>query len=435
LRRNGSGTALHVDVDTLTERLDGGEQNAPEAFGTPVTAAKALGYFFGRSSKYGEFDPDENCAVIPLDAWQDGDGSLPADISEKMCRVLRTVGRGYISNTAIPYVTSEWDKVMGVIAGVQEGPVWAHEPNSRDEAAGWVADARRQMTDLDLAPRPVVIVLREELAADAQFAGVADILAPELYFTGPEATYDEMLAHVKVRFAAVIAALSPTPLCCCIQAFDRNRAGWKQAPWAMEAIQHAANEAIVSNRIIGLWWFAYARPGGVRDYPQLEPWHVRQIAVTPVPPLPTDPIDPPDPPDEDEMTHDDVRRYAAAIGNELLFGAYKRFHDEVLARDRALDSVIKSAAYDPAHPDAQEGQMWTGDFTTGGAMSIFTRAYMPEAIIAQDKGRTPEQASGDGYDKGIAAYRKTVGITPPTQPVSGELNGPIGTSGREFTES
>jgi hypothetical protein len=126
------------------------------------------------------------------------------------------------------------------------------------------------------------------------------------------------------------------------------------------------------------------------------------------------------------MTHDEIRRAAAALPDDALFGALKRFHDEVLPRDRPLDGAIKSAAWTAGDPD-----FWTGDVSTGGANAYFVRACIPEAIISIDTGRTPAQAVADGYDKAIAAYNKAVGVTPPTPP-PGAFQGPVSSDGRDF---
>jgi hypothetical protein len=112
-------------------------------------------------------------------------------------------------------------------------------------------------------------------------------------------------------------------------------------------------------------------------------------------------------PGGDDMTAEDIRRYVAALPNNVLFGAFQRFHNEVLPRDRPKDGAIKSEAWTEGDPD-----FWTGDVTTGGAMGIFTRTYMPELLIAMDSGRTADEASGDAYDKGIAAYKKATGQNP-----------------------
>jgi hypothetical protein len=390
----------------LVEQRDFVAQAIPEPFGVATSTPKALGYFFGRSSKYGSFDPKETSAVLPLDAWQDGDGTLPHDVGAKICTVLRTVGVGAVSNTAILHATPEWGRVTAVLAGHQETPqVWAHEPENREQAAVWVAETRNQMRQAGVPLRPTVTFLREDRAADPSFVGVADVLAPEIYFRTPQDSYDAQLEVARSRIAEVCTALAPSPLYLCIQAFDRIAGGtqWRDKPWAIEAIQQAANEAITRPQVLGLWWFAYARPGGVRAYPQLEPWHVAQVAVTPQPAKPVDPTTPkppnPKPPiPGDDMTHEQLRGYMTALNDPLIFGALARFHNEVLPRDRPVDPV----------KTAEGGPFNTSDVVTGGAMGYFLRRYCAEAAIAMDKGRTPEQASGDGYDAAIKSYRDVV---------------------------
>jgi hypothetical protein len=274
----------------------------PAAFGVRTDQPKALGYFFGRRSKYGHFPGvRENCALLPLDTWQDGDGSLPANVGDQLRATITEVGRAFVSNTAIAHAAPVWKDVLGVLAGKQEGVVWAHEPVTRAEAGAYVTDARAEMERRSLPRRPVVVILREDRSTDRDFVGIADALAPCLYFRNPEATYHAMLAVARARIAAICAALAPSPIYLCVQAFDRIAGGdqWKRAPWALEAIQQAANEAIVAGQVRGLWWFAYARPGGVLAYPQLSLWHTAQLAVTPTPPRIIDPAPPaprPEPP-------------------------------------------------------------------------------------------------------------------------------------------
>ena len=144
---------------------------------------------------------------------------------------------------------------------------------------------------------------------------------------------------------------------------------------------------------------------------------------------PEPPIDPPPNPTEPDMTAADIRRYVAELGNDLLFGAVQRFHGDVLPRDIPLDGAIKSAAWMEGDPD-----FWTGDVFTGGANGFFCRSYISEYLIARDKGRTPAEASGDGYDAALKSYNNAVNPPPPTEPVQpGSLQGPIGVSSRDFT--
>lgn len=138
------------------------------------------------------------------------------------------------------------------------------------------------------------------------------------------------------------------------------------------------------------------------------------------------PVEPPQPkpPQEPGMTAADIRRYVGALDDPLVFGALQRFHNEVLPRDRPKDGVIASGA---------DTDMWTGDVVTGGANGYFVRSYISEYLIAMSTGRTAAQASGDGYDKAIAAYMQVVNPPPPTTaPPAGPFRGPLTRDGRDF---
>jgi hypothetical protein len=136
-------------------------------------------------------------------------------------------------------------------------------------------------------------------------------------------------------------------------------------------------------------------------------------------PRPLEPVTPQPP--ETDMTHDDIRRYISELDDKTLFGAMERFHNEVLPRDRPMDSLILSA---------EGSNMWTGDVVTGGANGYMMRSYISEYIIHRDMGRNKDQANGDGYDKAIASYNKAVGITPPV--TQAPFRGPISAEGRDF---
>jgi hypothetical protein len=133
-----------------------------------------------------------------------------------------------------------------------------------------------------------------------------------------------------------------------------------------------------------------------------------------------DPWATPKPPQEPSMTDDEIRRFTAALDDPLVFGALQRFHNEVLPRDRPADPVTT----------ADGGVFNTADVVTGGAFAYFVRKYVSEAIIAQGHGRTAAQASGDGYDKAIAAYNAVV--NPPVTPPPTAFRGPISAEGRDF---
>ena len=72
------------------------------------------------------------------------------------------------------------------------------------------------------------------------------------------------------------------------QAYDRNGA-WTNAS-SLVALQRVYAEFLRADpRLLGVLWFAYARPGGVLTYPALRPWHEAtfRAAVSGRPALPT----------------------------------------------------------------------------------------------------------------------------------------------------
>lgn len=102
------------------------------------------------------------------------------------------------------------------------------------------------------------------------------------------------------------------------------------------------------------------------------------------------------------MNAEDLRRYASELQDGHLFGALKRFHDEVLLpRDRPKDEIIKNG-------DNQD--MWTGDVMTGGANGYFVRAYMTEYFVARDAGMNDLDASVKGFEAASKSYKKAVGL-------------------------
>lgn len=400
LQPDGSPASRVVNLTAAMVSL--GRPALPASHASPTSGPKALGYNFD-FGRYGDHPGlAANCTVIERQMFASSEGNAfvyPPDTDARLCGAIASE-TGFVGVDAIGLAGLDWARVRGV---------WVHEPGDARQARQMVDDARRRMAQAGRQPRPVLVVLRADMATDPQFGRIGDALVPELYFAEPEAAWDEQVAVSRARVAAICAAFPTDPIYLYVQAYDRNgRASWKARPDMLEALQHAANLELARTQVFGLFWFAYARPGGVLAYPQLGAWHAAQAAATVAPPLPVDPpvdpVDPPDPPAEDTMTHDDIKRYIAALDNTLLFGAVKRFHDEVvLPRDRPLDGAIKSAAWTAGDLD-----FWTGDVFTGGANGFFVRAYVPEFIIAMDKGRTAAQASGDGFDAAKNAYLDAV---------------------------
>jgi hypothetical protein len=130
----------------------------------------------------------------------------------------------------------------------------------------------------------------------------------------------------------------------------------------------------------------------------------------------------PEQPQEPDMTASDIRRYVNELSDEYLFGAVKRFHDEVvLERDRPKDSIITAA---------DGSDMWTGDVTTGGANGYFVRSYIIEYLINRDVGKNSLDASVAGFEAAKRSYQQAVGIIPPV--TQAPFRGPISAEGRDF---
>lgn len=103
------------------------------------------------------------------------------------------------------------------------------------------------------------------------------------------------------------------------------------------------------------------------------------------------------------MTEEEIRKWSRELQDTPLFGAMQRYHNEVLPRDRPLDSIVKNA-------DGTD--MWTGDVVTGGANAYLVRSMMGEYYIARSKGRNADQALGDGFDAAIKSYNQGPGGNP-----------------------
>lgn len=336
-----------IDLRAPATRLARSAPPPPTA--TKPSGPKALGYFY-EDGKYGRFDPARNCTVTGAGLWEtdannDGRPELPEDVDMLLDGAIARAKLAFVSAVDVqrPTVRARWAQVLGV---------FTHEPDSPALARQWVDEARARMRAAGLAPRPVITVLVEEQAANPAYAGVGDALAPEIYLDAPkdgfppEVSYDAMLRTVRGRIEEVCAALAPSPLYLCVQAFDRIAGGtqWRDRPDLLEAFQQAANEALAREQVRGLWWFAYARPGGVRHYPQLERWHAAQVAATAPPPAIVDPA--PKPPTGGPMTPEQVRANCATKWPpDVTLEILRRFNREVVhERDQVGEDNVSGGA-------------------------------------------------------------------------------------------
>lgn len=383
---NGGARWAHVDVS------QGATLITPTPFGVRVTVPKALGYFYERG-RPGTFHPQRNCTATGVHLWDgdfDGDGrqERPADIEQQIASAIDDAGLAFVSarpeDFASPAVRARWSKVLGV---------WTHEPDDAGMARAWVDDARAAMTAAGLPQRPVITILVEEQAANPAFAGIGDAIAPEIYFERPEPTYEQQLAVARARIEEVCRALAPSPLYLCIQAFDRIAGGtqWQQAPWALEALQQAGNEALARAQVKGLWWFAYGRQGGVKDYPQLERWHVAQLAVTPSPSPIVDPPKPTKPPQEKPVSDiTQVPKPGQAEYEDLMVFLHEVCYQGELKRAGGLfesPSPQTDRIFDARKPRGevvmdQAAFRWVGEYTQAWFANLATPGGPHEAAKA-----------------------------------------------------
>jgi hypothetical protein len=233
------------------------------------------------------------------------------------------------------------------------------------------------------------------------------------------------LAVARARIAEVCRALAPSPLFLCVQAFDRAKASWRNALPQLEAIQQAANEAVARGQVLGLLWFAYARPGGVRAYPRLGLWHAAQIRATLPPPLPVDPQ--PDP-EEPEMPADMPLPGQAEFEDLMIFLHEVCYRGELQRAGGLYESPdpMNSSIYDPRKPRGevvmdQAAFRWLGEYVQAWKANLSTPGGPHEAAKAHIRHQIHNSHEA----------RTKRGETPTTPP-TGELAGPLGVSGRDI---
>lgn len=363
-------------------------------------SAKYAGYYLAKS-RYGDFNPIQNSTILARKDYANSEGICPPDTDARMIAAAQEVSRIFIDGTKadLELMRPYWDKVA---------VVFHHEVGDPAATRSQTQVLKNLVKSLGLTARPIMSTLTPLNSVQPGFNGTADIAACEIYFDQPAASYDEMELKTQQMIDTVLRCQTGKVILIA-QSYDRPPydrlpgSAWHGRGDMLEAINFVCARALAQeDRIVGILWFSYARQGGTLDYDELVPWHEQVVVGAPVPARLPIPI-PPKPPVGDDMNAEDIRRYIAELPNPVLFGAYERFHNEVLPRDRPLDGAIKSAAWASGDPD-----FWTGDVTTGGANGIFNRVYIAEYCIARDKGRTAEEASGDAYDVAKKSYDEAV---------------------------
>jgi hypothetical protein len=212
----------------------------------PSTRALWAGYFYS-FGKYGSFpDAPGNCSVVV-----DAEG-----LSAAAEHAPVIIGANLLEQAKLL-----WNRVAAVYIG-GEGTI----ADNVKEAATVTA----KMAELGVARRPIVAYFTSGMLDTLQQTtdlGNIDWVGIEAYF--PHATdswtfyrwwhdrLDRLPLHKKY---AVIA-----------QAFDRNHTWTNEKE--LSTLQGQIQDIADNDRCVAMLWFAYARPGGAKDYPRVLEWN------------------------------------------------------------------------------------------------------------------------------------------------------------------
>jgi hypothetical protein len=262
------------------EDRDGDDVLAVPPIARPVWLA-----YFKVAGRYGDYTLDAtrdaaNAACIFASV---GDFDLetqdPVALTQKAAADLDTLGAGIIigAGTAeISAAASYWAQVVAVYA---TGEATASSPLDPQPCEAQSAAARATMASFGLANRPVLCYFDADISDDPSQvwhvpAGI-DWIGLQAYL-GPEAppTTQDAIAQLRERIRGQMARLPVgMPAVVIAQAYDRNGA-WTDIPMlaAMQPIY--LEEAALDERIKGIFWFSYSRPGGTLTHEaELRPWH------------------------------------------------------------------------------------------------------------------------------------------------------------------
>lgn len=225
------------------------------------------GYYYA-AGKYGDFTPAQNCTVLGLSMFADGDGTLQPGAKARQRSAAERAGAIFIgsSDADIENFRGAWHLVAGV---------WLKEFADLDAATEEAAWAKQRMDRRGWPARPVIFTVMPDQVFQPgwRVPKHVDWLAVEIYFDTPEVTSIDQRLAVQRRVEQVTRQLpAGLPVILIAQSYDRNgNPAWQLATEQLAAIQHAtAEQAQAFSFIQGVWWFAYARPGGAKDYPRVE---------------------------------------------------------------------------------------------------------------------------------------------------------------------
>jgi hypothetical protein len=253
-------------------------------FGRPLWAGE---YYVG--GRYGHHDRPGNCTVLSIHNYSDSNGLIPSGAVEMFQAVANRwpvfIGT---SELDVACMRDRWDRVAGLVLGEFET---AQEMD--DEARA----ARARVKRAGLPQRPIVATLMPSQPFEGKVPQAVDWIGIECYLEpGAVNGWDAVKRLTARRFQQAIDFCPGKPLVLIAQAYDRN-GRWRDED-GLEALQWAAINAARENaRVVGVWGFAYARPGGGKDHPLVARWHEALAAVARTPDIITvgnpPPVDPP----------------------------------------------------------------------------------------------------------------------------------------------
>lgn len=228
---------------------------------------KWAGYYYA-AGKYGDFHPVQNCIVLGAGMFADGDGTQPAATAFRLLAAARDAGAIFLSADAISVVAlrNDWHLVAGL---------WLTEYGDVADLERAAVDAEDGMRILGLPRRPIIATVMPDQLFEPGWRmpkGV-DWLAVEVYFDVPASDFSQQQTAVMNRVMKILDRLPVTvPVVFVGQAYDRNLdPAWAARPDLIAAgLATLAVMAAGTDRVKGIWFFAYARPGGAKTYPMVE---------------------------------------------------------------------------------------------------------------------------------------------------------------------
>jgi len=296
-----------ADLDSLSCALQQScpgpvQKNFTDKFVAPVSFRSPppnhpidFGYYFV-DGKYGDYRGEVNCYTnlyyaLPVNNYF-SDANWPPLFQESMANAAAEERRIHLN--------LNWDALGGNIGQVLDiaAPFWSSvariemqdEPGwSRAETEQNVSSLRSMLAARGLPARPIgnVYTRSQILNDDAPDANGLDWVGIEAYLNPPGSpdpgtNTEELRLYLNVAKARVPASKD---IVLVMMAYDRNGA-WTNIETLVE-IQYNTYTLAAANdpRVVAITMFAYGRPGGSRDHPELKAAH-REIGKALFGPLP-----------------------------------------------------------------------------------------------------------------------------------------------------